>query len=81
MERHVVIKRAWSDPQISTSVSVDADKKGIAVRMPLVDFVRELAAEVGNPTLLVTRAALLTRLQAAAELVCREMKQATSKVM
>lgn len=81
MGRHVVIARAWSDPQISVAVSVDADEEGVAVQMPLDNFLQELAAAAGNPTLLVTRAAHLARLQLAAEEVCREMKRETAKVM
>jgi hypothetical protein len=77
-EKHnVVISREWNNPKILISVSSEA----IAIKMSLEDFLLAVHIEMGNPTFLVTKEALLRRLTMASDKVCAEMKSLTSKVI
>jgi hypothetical protein len=49
----------------------------VGIRMALGDFVRGLAAEIGNPTLLLTTGQLERQLRAAAGELVRRMKAET----
>lgn len=73
----VVVSRYWDNPDIQVTVT----DRGIGIEMLIEDYVAALAAEMGNPTTLVTRAQLKERMLAAASEVIRKMKQATNKVM
>jgi expansin (peptidoglycan-binding protein) len=73
----VVITREWADPGIRIEVT---DKK-IQIAAPLAQFLDVVATEMGNPAMLLTNAALRTRLLAAVDTVCAQMKTHTSKVM
>ena len=73
----VVVSRKWDNPSISITVT----NEGLGISMSLDDFVNALASESGNPTLLVTRTQLLTRLKTSALTVVSVMKQATVQVM
>jgi hypothetical protein len=77
-EKHsVVISREWNNPKILISVSSES----IGIKMSLEDFLLAVHTEMGNPTFLVTKAALLEKLTLASDKVCAEMKSLTSKVI
>lgn len=69
----VVVSRKWNSPDISVSVN----STEIKVEMSLTAFVESLLEEVGNPALILTKAALATKVTEAAEKVVAEMKDAT----
>ena len=73
----VVVSRKWNSPTISITV---CDKE-IRAEMSLADFLVSLAEHVGNPTMLVTKTALKTKLRGAADAVTSEMKSATRHAM
>ena len=73
----VVVSRKWTDVQIRAFVTDDA----VGAEMMLDDFVKALAAEVGNPALLMTRAQLLEKLQKASVVAQWELKDATKFVV
>ena len=78
MQKHaVVVSRQWQKPEISIDVTDDE----IRIAMSLPAFLDALAAEIGNPALVLTQAQLLAKLRAAAEAVVREMKSQTTRVM
>ena len=52
----------------------------VGIRMALGDFVRGLAAEIGNPTLLLTTAQLEKRIRTAAGTLVQRMKDETVKL-
>lgn len=70
---HVRISRKWHFPEIAIKVT----NHEIGIEMELADFIRALAAEIGNPAGILTRAQLLAKLEAAAELVTVSMKRET----
>jgi hypothetical protein len=53
----------------------------IGLSMPQADYLQALVLEMGNPTLLVTQAALLKKLQEAAVRVQFKAQEATQQVM
>jgi hypothetical protein len=67
---------AYAPAPIEMWVTLDE----VGIRMALDDFLNALAAEVGNPTLLVTQAQLLKRLQTATQNIAAAMKNETHKV-
>lgn len=71
---HVRISRHWHKPEISIKVT----NKEIQIELELADFIRALAAEIGNPAGILTRAQLLAKLEAAAEVVTVAMKKETT---
>jgi len=78
VEKHVVrISREWHNPQIS----IDVTAQEIAIEMPLIDFIKAMVAEAGNPAALLTRSQLERALQDAARRVCASMKKETVSVM
>lgn len=74
---HVRISRQWHNP----TITIDITKDEIAIAMPLVDFVRSIASEVGNPLALVTQAQLERKLLEAATSVTESMKHETTAVI
>lgn len=84
MNRHVVlISRDYPETEIKISLgkSGDPGKPNIHIVMSLSDFMEALVKEVGNPTTIVTQAALLKRLNTAAQVVCTSMKAETNRLM
>jgi hypothetical protein len=76
MEKHVVtISRAWGR---DTPILISVTNLGIGLEVPLDEFVKAVAQEAGNPALLLTRAQLEARLEAAVRKVCETVKQATA---
>lgn len=76
-KKFVVVSRKWNSPQIEVAVSTE----GIAISIPLTDFLKAVVQEIGNPTFLVTQVQLLAKLQVASDLVCTELKSTTKQVM
>ena len=71
IERHVVkVGRHRSSP----TVTIDIVPDRIGVGMSLPDFIAALVLEVGNPTLMVTKAQLQKNLTTAAQAICTSMK-------
>jgi hypothetical protein len=73
----VIISRKWSHPEIDAFI--DSEKVGAS--MKLSDFVDALAAEIGSPMGIMTRAQLKVRMLAAASVVAEEMKLSTKYVV
>lgn len=77
-EKHaVVVSRQWTRPEIRVDVTAD----GIAIAMSLPDFLTALAAELGSPAAVMTKAQLSRRIEAAAAAVVEHMKGASVPVM
>jgi len=74
---HVRISRQWKNP----TITIDVTNAEIAIAMPLVDFCKSIASEIGNPATLVTQAQLERRLLAAAASVTDSMKRETTAVV
>jgi hypothetical protein len=73
----VLMSRKWKSPEIAYTV----DGIGISGAMSLEDFVTSVAIEVGNPAMILTRAALLERLQTASNAICTELRENTRLVV
>jgi tRNA A37 threonylcarbamoyladenosine synthetase subunit TsaC/SUA5/YrdC len=53
----------------------------VGIRMPLDDFLRALASEVGSPALLMTSKALEKKLMEAADTIVAAMKKETARLV
>ena len=73
----VVISREWANPEIRIQVNAN----GIALGISLDDFMAAVADEVGNPTLMLTKAQLATKMQAAKGVVLEKVKAESKRVM
>jgi hypothetical protein len=73
----VVISRNWNNPSINIKVTLE----GISLETSLMDYMAALVEEIGNPTMLVTKAQLATRLEAARVAVVEKIKAESVKVM
>jgi len=73
----VIISRRWNRPEIDAFI--DSEKVGAS--MKLSDFVDALAAEIGSPMGIMTKAQLKVRMQAASAVVAEEMKLSTKYVV
>lgn len=73
----VVISRNWNNPSISIKVTLD----GISLATDLNDFMAALVEEMGNPTMLVTKAQLAARIELARAAVVEKIKAESVKVM
>ena len=74
---YVTIMRKFGNPQIVIDVSDDL----IGISMKLPDFLDALAEEIGNPTMVITKKQLADRISKAADVIVRDMKLETTKVM
>jgi hypothetical protein len=70
----VTVCRKWNSPNILVWVNDEE----IGMGMKLDDFIIGLAAEMGNPTFMVTAAQLLSRMKAAQLVVEGKMKEASA---
>lgn len=70
----VTVSRLWNNPKILVQVT----NEGIALTLMLDEFLNAMAAEMGNPTFLVTKAQLLAKMQAAASVVESGVKESSS---
>jgi hypothetical protein len=69
----VIVSRKWKEPEITTFVDVEQVGSSIS----LDDYLISLTEEIGNPTMIVSKAALLKRLQDASSVVVIELKKTT----
>ena len=69
----VIVSRKWKQPEITTFVDVEQVGSSIS----LDDYLISLTEEIGNPTMIVSKAALLKRLQDASSVVVIELKKTT----
>lgn len=77
-ERTIVqVSRKWGDTPIEAFIS----EEGVGARVTLASYLNALVEEVGNPSMVMTKAGLLTRLTSASEVVLAEMKSATRAVV
>lgn len=77
MKEVVTVSRLWHGPQIKASISAE----GIALAMSLEDFQEALLAELGNPTTLLTRAQLRTKIETAFANIVDGIKAESAKVV
>jgi len=77
MTEQVVVSRKWSAPEITAFVTDGA----VGAAMALDDYLKALAAEVGNPATLLTVNALAKALAKANYAVLAEMKATTRYVV
>lgn len=77
MKRAVVVSRQWNNPAIEMWVSDEE----IGIQMSLSEFWDSIVEEMGNPTLIVSKAQLRARLEAAANQVLTEMKNQTTRIV
>jgi len=69
----VTVSRLWGNPEIFVWV----DALSLGMRISLDDFIVALAKEMGNPTLMITQAQLLARMQTAARVVEATVKESS----
>lgn len=77
IKQMVVVSRKWNNPSIQMWVN----DKEIGLAMTASEFLDSLVAEVGNPTLLVTKQMLRNALEQAANKVFDEMKSHSTKIV
>ena len=71
----VTVSREWHRPEIVTRVT----QKDISLEIDLDDFLVALAEETGNPTLLLTKERLKTRLLECSVKVVNKIKEESRK--
>ena len=74
MKSTVVISRHWNKPQINVFVTT----AGIQIETAVDDYLVALATEIGNPTMLITKKAMLEALRGASLAVLEKIKEASS---
>ncbi|TXG77629.1 hypothetical protein E6Q11_02550 [Candidatus Dojkabacteria bacterium] len=77
MPTYVLVSKMAGSPQIKISVEVE----GLQIAIELEDFLKVLAKEAKNPSLLFTVNQLEARLLKASDAVVRSMKKETARVM
>ena len=73
----VTIIRKWNNP----TIHVWASDEEIGMQMDLIDFVKALAAEVGSPTMVLTKKQLLDKMLAGMIAIELEVKSKTLEIM
>lgn len=73
MKTSVIVSRKWKHPSIEAFMSMEE----IGAKMSIEDVLVALVEEMGNPTMMITKAQLLARLQGAWSVVEAEIKEAT----
>jgi len=76
MPSKIVVSRKWANPTIEAFYDIE----GVGSACSVSDFLDVLVEEVGNPTLLVTKAALRAKLQSGWEKLEKELKDSTKYV-
>lgn len=76
MSEKIVVSRQWNNPQIRAFMNASE----VGAEMDLQLFLGTLVEVMGNPTMLVTKAQLLSKLNDASEQILIEMKKATVHV-
>lgn len=77
MKQKLITSRKWHNPDIRTYMTGEE----VGSEIDLADFITAVVEEIGNPTMLVTKAALKNKLEIAAQAVIHEMKAATAHVV
>jgi len=77
MNTKLVTSRKWHRPEIEAFVS----QEEVGARMDIADFITAVIEHVGSPALLVSKAALRIKLEAAAEAVLKELRETTRYVV
>ena len=62
-------------------IAISIGDKTIGIEMPLDAFIASVVSEIGNPTMLLTKAQLVDAISAAADRVILQMKQQTVSVV
>jgi len=76
MKSVTIVSRQWHNPSIEAFVTT----KGIGASMDVQDVLVALVEQMGNPTMVMTKKQLLTKMQVAWEVVEKEIKEATRHV-
>ena len=77
MKEKVIVSRKWRNPEIRAY----ATKEEVGAEIDLTAFLDSIVEEIGNPTMLVTKAALRAKLEVAKDAVLKEMKETTTQVV
>jgi hypothetical protein len=77
MTTKLITSRKWTSPAIEAFINSEE----VGARLDLTAFLDAIVEEVGNPTMLVTKAALRARLEAASEAVLHELRATTKYVV
>ena len=73
MKSTVYVSRKWKNPIINSFMTIGE----VGSNMDLDAFLETLVEEIGNPTLMFTKATLLQKLRDASEKIKVEMKEGT----
>lgn len=76
MKTKIIVSRKWDKPEIEVFAT-----SAIGAKMDVNDFLSALVEEMGNPTMLLTKAQMKAKMIAASEVVIREMKSTTVHVL
>lgn len=71
----VFVSRKWHEPKINVEIT----DKVIGITMSIEDYHKALIAEIGNPSLIVTKKALETKMNKACKIIVEEMKNQTAR--
>jgi hypothetical protein len=77
MKTKIVVSRKWQEPEIELFVN----QTEVGAKMSLNDFKLAVHAHIGSPALLMTKAQMLTALDAAITAVVTEMKDNTKHIV
>lgn len=77
MREKIITSRKWHNPEIETFITTAE----VGASISLDDFIEAVVADIGNPTMLLTKAALKAKLEEASARVLHEMKLATTHVV
>lgn len=72
----VTISRHWDNPAIKVWVNHEQ----IGLQIAIDDYLTALAAEIGNPTTMITQAQLLARMRTAAERVRLKVQESSVSI-
>ena len=73
----IVVSRRWNEPEIELFVS----QVEVGARMGLQPFIDAVLEELGSPTMIMTRAQLAKKVDAAITSVVDEMKRQTVNIV
>lgn len=77
MKTRLVISRQWDNPQIRAFVS----QTEVGAEIELDDYIDAIVEQIGNPTLMVTKAGLKEKIRIASEAVLAELRKSTAHVV
>jgi hypothetical protein len=73
----ILVSRYWNNPKIMISVTDEE----IGIRISLNEFLAIMAQEIGNPSMIVTKSALLSKMRDAAGKITENMKKETERII